>query len=155
MIGVDASALRDRLLAADSPSARFIILEDFLRARSTAIDVPPFVRVAVERIESTHGSLRVADLHQELDVSRKHLAVSFTRYVGISSKAYAQIARFLWTLGKLRDSTEVEWSRLAAEAGYSDQSHLVRDFRRVGAASPTEYLRKFAPGRDALLEAAG
>ncbi|MFL5483618.1 MAG: helix-turn-helix domain-containing protein [Gemmatimonadaceae bacterium] len=155
LIGADAGALRDRLLAADSPTARFMILEDFLSGRLSDSAIPEFVREAVERIESTHGSLRVADLHQELDVSRKHLAVSFTRYVGISSKAYAQIARFLWTLGKLRDSSGVDWSRLAAEAGYSDQSHLVRDFRRVGAASPTEYLRKFAPGRDALLEAAG
>ena len=72
-----------------------------------------------------------------------------------SAKAYAQITRLLWTLEQLRNSMVVEWSRLAAEAGYSDQSHLVRDFRRVGAASPTEYLRKFAPDRDALLEAAG
>jgi AraC-like DNA-binding protein len=155
LIGTNARELRDRLLAADSPSVRFVILEDFLRARSNAIDVPAFVREAVARIEFTHGSLRVADLHQELDVSRKHLAVSFTRYIGISAKAYAQIARFLWTLDQLRNSMVVEWSRLAAEAGYSDQSHLVRDFRRVGAASPTEYLRKFAPDRDALLEAAG
>jgi len=155
LIGADASALRDRLLAADSPSTRFMILEDFLHGLPSDIAIPAFVREAVGRIESTHGSLRVADLHQELDVSRKHLAVSFTRYVGISAKAYAQIQRFLWTLEQLRNSTVVEWSRLAAEAGYSDQSHLVRDFRRVGAASPTEYLRKFAPDRDALLEATG
>ena len=155
LIGGEASELRDELLAAESPSARFVVLEAFLRARSSAVAIPAFVRDAVERIESSHGSLRVADLHEELGVSRKHLAVSFARYVGISAKAYAQIQRFLWTLEQLRNSTDVEWSRLAAEAGYSDQSHLVRDFRRVGAASPTEYLRKFAPGRDALLEAAG
>ncbi len=154
LIGADARELRDRLLAADSPSARFSMLEDFVGTRSLT-EIPRFVRDAVARIEASHGSLRVADLHRELDVSRKHLAVSFTRYIGISAKAYAQIQRFLWTLEQLRNSTDVEWSRLAAEAGYSDQSHLVRDFRRVGAASPTEYLKKFAPDRDALLEAAG
>ena len=153
-IGADARELRDRLLAAESPGARFSILEDFVAARSLT-EIPRFVRDAVARIEASHGTLRVADLHHELDVSRKHLAVSFTRYVGVSAKSYAQIQRFLWTLEQLRNSTDVDWSRLAAEAGYSDQSHLVRDFRRVGAASPTEYLKKFAPDRDALLEAAG
>jgi AraC-like DNA-binding protein len=141
-------------LAADSPVARFAILETFLSALRKN-DIPPIVSHTVARVDATHGSLRVADLHKELDVSRKHLAVSFARYVGISAKSYAQIQRFLWTLEQLRNSSDVEWSRLAAEAGYSDQSHLVRDFRRVGAASPTEYLRKFAPDRDALLEAAG
>lgn len=154
LIGAEARELRDRLLTAQSPAARFSILEDFIAARSLA-EIPRFIRDAVARIEASHGSLRVADLHRELAVSRKHLAVSFTRYVGVSAKSYAQIQRFLWTLEQLRNSTDVDWSRLAAEAGYSDQSHLVRDFRRVGAASPTEYLRKFAPDRDALLETAG
>jgi AraC-like DNA-binding protein len=156
LIGPDAQVLRSRLLGGESHAARFAILEDFVRNRLTsAVQIPAFVRDAATRIENAHGCLRVADLHWELDISRKHLAVSFTRYVGISAKAYASIQRFVWTLERLRNSTVVEWSRLAIEAGYSDQSHLVRDFRRIGAASPTEYLRRFAPDRDALLEAAG
>lgn len=154
LVGERAMELRTALLSAQSPEARFGILEHFVRDRGST-EVPAFVRDAVNRIEATHGSLRVADLHQELGISRKHLAVTFNRYVGISAKAYARIQRFVWTLEQLRSHGEAEWSRLAAEAGYSDQSHLVRDFRRVGAASPTEYLRRFAPDRDALLEAAG
>src|SRR5215210_2739258 len=151
-IGADVHELRDRLLAVESPEARFAILESFVRSL-TKTDVPAFVSHTVLALEAAHGSLRVADLHKELDVSRKHLAVSFTRYIGISAKSYAQIQRFLWTLEQLRSASDVDWSRLALEAGYSDQSHLVRDFRAVGAASPTEYLRKFAPDLDALLDA--
>jgi AraC-like DNA-binding protein len=156
LVGSRAHDLGERLVAEESPGVRFATLEKSLRDRSTLdISIPPFVREAATRIERTHGCLRVAELHKELDVSRKHLAVSFTRYVGVSAKAYARIQRFVWTLEQLRNSADVEWSRIAAEAGYSDQSHLVRDFRRVGAASPTDYLRRFAPDRDALLEAAG
>jgi AraC-like DNA-binding protein len=156
IVGSDADDLRASLLAEESAGARFALLESFLRARlSLGSPSPAFVRDAATRIELAHGSLRVTDLHAEVDVSRKHLAVSFSRYVGVSAKAYARIQRFTWTLERLRESTDVDWSRIAAEAGYSDQSHLVRDFRRVGAASPTEYLRRFAPDRDALLDAAG
>ena len=156
LVGSDADDLRATLLTADSPGARFGILERFLRDRQTlGVPVPTFVRDAASRVELAHGCLRVADLHKELDVSRKHLAVSFNRYVGMSAKTYASIQRFVWTLERLRSNTDIEWSRIAAEAGYSDQSHLVRDFRRVGAASPTEYLRRFAPDRDALLETTG
>jgi AraC-like DNA-binding protein len=156
LVGTDADVLRERLIGADNPPARFVILEKFLRARiGRGLAIPEFIRQAATRLELTHGCVPVGELHQELDVSRKHLAVSFTRYVGIPAKAYARIQRFVWTLDRIRSSTSVEWSRIAAEAGYSDQSHLVRDFRRVGAASPTEYLRRFAPDRDALLEPAG
>ena len=153
LIGTEANDLREILFAAESPAARFVILEKLLRDRQASrSSVPEFVREAAMRLQQTHGNLRVAELHEELDVSRKHLAVSFNRYVGVSAKAYARIQRFVWTVDRLRGSTEIEWSRIAAEAGYSDQSHLVRDFRRVGAASPTEYLRRFAPDGDALLE---
>ena len=86
LIGTDARELRDRLLAEESPAARFSILEGFLVTRAVT-EIPRFVRDAFARIEASHGSLRVADLHHELDVSRKHLAVSFTRYAGVSAKS--------------------------------------------------------------------
>ena len=66
-MGADARELRDRLLAAESPQTRFSILEDFVAAQSLT-EIPRFVRDSVARIESSHGSLRVADPHRELDV---------------------------------------------------------------------------------------
>lgn len=77
------------------------------------------------------------------------------RTVGVSPKGYAQIQRFVWTLARLRESDGVDWSRLAATAGYSDQAHLVRDFRRVAFASPTEFLRARTPDSTALLDEVG
>ena len=156
LVGSDARELREKLLSAGSPLARFTILESLLRQlRPLSIQVPDFVRGAVTRLDETHGNVRVGELHEDLNVSRKHLAVSFNRYVGLSAKAYARTQRFVWTVDRLKESEDVEWSRIAAEAGYSDQSHLVRDFRRVGAASPTQNHRPFTPYRDALLEATG
>ena len=72
--------------------------------------------------------------------------------MGLSAKRYAAIRRFMWTLSQLRGQIAADWPKLAAEAGYSDQSHLARDFRRVGAATPTEYLRRATPGGDALID---
>ena len=156
VLGEDAATLRTSIAAASDPVERFSVLETFLlRRRRQENAAPDFVRNAVIRIEQAHGNLRVTELHHELAVSRKHLAVMFKHHVGISAKAYANVRRFVWTLQRLRESTSVDWSKLAAESGYSDQSHLVRDFRRLGAASPTEYLRHRAPEGDALLYDAG
>jgi len=96
--------------------------------------------------------VRVSELHEDLGVSRKHLTVAFTRAMGIPPKAYAQVRRFVWALGRLQESESVDWAKLAAGAAYADQSHLVRDFRRVADASPTEFLRKRSPDNTALLE---
>lgn len=151
-LGADGARLRENARIATSQEERFLILESYLQRQLNSQDaIPEFVSSAGEIIERDHGSLRVADLHKVVGVSRKHLAVSFTRYVGMSTKAYAKIQRFIWTLARLQQSTSVAWSNLAAEAGYSDQSHLVRDFQRIGAASPTDYLRRRAPDGSALL----
>jgi AraC-like DNA-binding protein len=156
LLGPPARELRALLLGAESPEERFAHLERFIVARLSAGVVPSTViRDAARLIEEAHGNLRVASLHAGLGGSRKQLWLRFARELGMSPKAYAQIQRFVWTLARLRESTSVEWPRLAVAAGYSDQSHLVRDFRRVASASPTEFLRTRSPDSTALLEAVG
>ncbi len=148
-----AAALRAELLSVSTPAERFEVLEGFLRRRLPDAATPSaFVSAAVEQIENAHGNLRVSSLHEDLGVSRKHLTVRFAREIGIPPKSYAQLRRFVWTLARLRQSESVDWAQLAAVAGYSDQSHLVRDFQRVAAASPTEFLRTRSPDNTALLE---
>lgn len=147
-----ADELRQQLLHAVSAETRFHLLEEFLRARCSLSDpASRLVRESVQRVEAAHGNLKISALHAELGVSRKHLATLFTREIGLTPKAFAGIQRFVWTLARIRESETVDWAQLAMDAGYSDQSHLARDFRRVAAASPTEFLRVRDPESTALL----
>jgi AraC-like DNA-binding protein len=156
LLGPSAGELRELLLAADSAEQRFVHLEQFI-GRHVAPSVIPSAMVcaAAGRIEQAHGNLRIASIHADLGVSRKQLWLRFAREMGMSPKAYARLQRFVWTLARLRESTSVEWPGLAAAAGYSDQAHLVRDFRRAAFASPTEFLRARTPDSTALLDEVG
>lgn len=156
MLGEPARALRDALMESAGPAQRFEHLERFLLGRLSSGSPPsPIVARVARRIEDAHGNLRVSEIHTELGVSRKQLWLRFGREMGTSPKAYAQLQRFVWTLARLRESEEVDWPRLAVMAGYSDQAHLVRDFRRVAFASPTEFLRTRTPDSTALLDGTG
>jgi len=61
-IGADARELRDRLLAPESPGARFCILEEFIAARALTA-IPAFVRDAVGRGQNKREGIhhRTAD----------------------------------------------------------------------------------------------
>jgi AraC-like DNA-binding protein len=156
LLGPSARELRALLLAAESAEQRFAHLERFLGGRLPPSALPStIVRDAARLIEEAHGCLRITAIHLALGVSRKQLWFRFTRDLGMSPKAYAQLQRFVWTLARLRESTSVDWPRLASAAGYSDQAHLVRDFRRVASASPTEFLRALTPASTALLDEVG
>lgn len=152
LMGREASELHDRLLAADTAYARFALLERFVRWRLKSNRAPHAVaQWAAARIEAAHGKLTVAALCREAGVSRKHLNALFGDQLGLSPKAYACVHRFAWVLGRIRQAADVDWSSLAYQAGYADQSHLVRDFQRHAGASPTEFLRARSPDGGAVL----
>src|SRR3954454_2934554 len=156
VVGPSAVTLRQRLLASQTAEERFGELEVFLKSRLLCHPASsPSVLTATRLIEAAHGNTRIDTLHGIFGVSRKQLWLRFRTELGMSPKSYAGLQRFIWTLARLRESTEVDWPRLALAAGYSDQSHLVRDFRRVAAASPTEFLRTRSPDSTALLDAPG
>jgi AraC-like DNA-binding protein len=156
LLGPPGEQLRVLLLGAESAAERFAQLERFLLCYLSPSRVPSsIVCEAVRGIEEVHGNLRITSMHSDLGVSRKQLWLRFGRELGLSPKAYAQLHRFVWTLARLRESTSVDWPALAAAAGYSDQSHLVRDFRRAAFASPTEFLRTRTPDSTALLDETG
>lgn len=57
---------------------------------------------------------------------------------GLTPKRHATLLRFNRALARPRDEA---WSLAAAEAGYADQAHLVREFRRFAGLTPGQYRR--------------
>lgn len=93
---------------------------------------------AVAALEASHGALRVEALADALHVSRQHLALQFRQQVGLSPKLFARICRFRRALALLREPSGYggDLAMLAAECGYFDQSHLIRDFRDFADGTP-------------------
>lgn len=92
---------------------------------------------AVAAIQATHGALPVEALADGLRISRQHLAQQFRQQVGITPKLFARICRFRHALALLRDpSRDGDLAALAADCGYFDQSHLIRDFRDFADGTP-------------------
>jgi AraC-like DNA-binding protein len=146
LLGAEARELRQRLLETPAIAARFRLVEAWLLERLTRGRRPhPATTWAVERIGASAGQLRIEELAKSSGYSRKHLAALFRREVGLTPKALARVHRFHAALASLRARSEVEWSRLAAECGYYDQSHLIRDFRSFSGCTPEEVVATAAP----------
>ncbi|MEX0407101.1 helix-turn-helix domain-containing protein [Aquibium sp. LZ166] len=144
MVGIDDLAdpeireLRQRLGEEHDWQRRFALVEAFLIARLDGGQAAsPEVAWAYDRILRRRGGERVADIATALGWSRKHLAERFRTEIGIGAKAVSRMARFNRALELARQETPRDWAGIAADCGYSDQAHLVREFRMFSGSSPT------------------
>lgn len=129
------ATLRERLLEAGSPAERFAILEELLLERLKG-EPDTAVGWAIAALER---GMRVSDVATRLGLLPRTLERRFTAKVGLTPKRYARVRRLQRVMRATRNSTASDWSLLAAQHGYCDQSHLVHEFRELADITPTDY----------------
>ena len=136
--GSDGRDLHERLIETPAAEARFAILEEFLLSRPwLSADRQPAVTAAMVAIEN-NPSIRMGDIHDRIGMSTKRLIGLFRAEVGLSPKAYARVRRLQAAL-RLLGASPVCGADVAAEVGYFDQAHFVRDFESFTGMTPTQY----------------
>lgn len=112
-----------------------IALCDLLNAR----EVDARVRVAVECIDRARGNIAMTRVAEAAGLTPRHLERLFYRHVGVGPKRLARIARFQRAI-VLLESGGMGGAETAADCGYADQAHFVRDFRLLAGCSPSAHL---------------
>lgn len=72
----------------------------------------------------------------------------FTMYVGAKPKEFQRIIRFQRALYTLQSQININPAQLAAECGYYDQPHLIKEFKSFSGYTPTEYISECTPFSD-------
>jgi AraC-like DNA-binding protein len=88
-----------------------------------------------------HGAVRFALHAVGVGLSQRRFIEVFKTEVGLTPKLLHRVQRFQRVLALARRATAPDWSRLALDCGYFDQSHLIRDFVAFSGFSPAEFLR--------------
>ena len=144
--GERASTLREQLLEAPTPAAKFALLEQEFRGRLRPRPlVHPAISFALRGLQTAPTDLRIAQLQTSTGYSPRRFTTLFTDAVGLTPKLYSRINRLRSVVERVARGGEVAWADLASEYGYYDQSHLTRDFREFSGVTPGEY-RPVAPG---------
>lgn len=101
---------------------------------------PPRWLVAAEELLRARFSERVtiAELAATVGVHPVHLAREFRRFHQCTIGEYTRRVRIERTCRQLRDSTE-SLATIACSAGFSDQSHFSRTFKRIIGMTPAAY----------------
>jgi AraC-like DNA-binding protein len=137
MWGPDGRSLRERLLDAPTPAAKFRVFEDVLGAHF-APKVDPAMQYAIAALKAGTPVSRVAE---QLGLLPRTFARRFSAIVGVNPKRFARVQRMQRILRVARRSRRLDWCALAAAHGYTDQAHLIHEFRDLADMTPSEYMR--------------
>ena len=72
--------------------------------------------------------------------SERWLHALFRSYVGVGLKWVIVRSRLVKVLQHVNSSEETPWAQLAADLGYSTQSHLINDFKKLIGRTPSEFI---------------
>jgi AraC-like DNA-binding protein len=149
LFGARAASLGADVLAHDDDLSGLAIVESFLRGLRPAADEAMVLAGEVcARIAEDRAISRVDQLVDALGISVRRLQRLFSDYVGVSPKWVIQRYRLLEAVERVPASATPNWAALAADLGYADQAHFIRDFKRLVGRTPADYARGLAPGAD-------
>ncbi|MGR3938249.1 helix-turn-helix domain-containing protein [Streptomyces sp. BRA346] len=148
VLGARAAEIHERMREQPGWEERFALLGSYLRARVAAADeATPVRREIVEAwawLARHRGAGTLRGLAEHVALSPRRLTALFRAETGLSPKQAARLMRFEHAKGTVARSfaagAPADLARVAADCGYYDHSHLVRDFRQYTGVSPTVWL---------------
>lgn len=120
----------ERLAAATARHARRVSQRSTAAAR--ALDV----------VRQTSGRMTVERIADGMGVALRTLRREVRRDAGVSLKEYARVTRFVRAVTLADRSDRPAWAAIAADSGYCDQSHLVRESRAIAGLAPVQVFRE-------------
>ncbi len=115
------------------------ILSALVGERTITRGIPRWLRSAREMLDGHFGEpVSLRGLARQAGVHPVHFAAAFRRFHGCSVGEYLRRRRLQYTRARLADP-EVPLAQVAAEAGFADQSHLTRTFKRFIGMTPSRY----------------
>jgi AraC-like DNA-binding protein len=131
------TVLLDQLNETVELSERLNILENFLVNR---LIKQSSAHPAIESALQLMGPFaKVKNLVTRSGLSHRHFIKLFSESVGMTPKSYQRVTRFNYALRMNKMNPILSWADIASESGFTDQSHLDREFSIMAGITPTEY----------------
>jgi AraC-like DNA-binding protein len=127
--------------AHDDPAAAVGLVDEALATWPNVSPLPMTrpMNALVAHMADDRTITRVDGLADRLGVGTRRLQRLFADHVGVSPKWVINRFRLHEAAERAGGGEPVDWAGLAADLGYSDQAHLVREFRAAIGAPPERY----------------
>jgi AraC family transcriptional regulator len=107
---------------------------------NSGLQRPAWLDRAVDRIRAEYReALTVTELAADAGVHRSHFVRSFHRHIGCTVGEFIRRRRIDWASEELRRADGPRIADLSLLAGFSDQAHFTRTFKRITGHTPARF----------------
>ena len=131
----DSTALKSIMASSTNLKSLAIGLDKYFLNRVQDIKMNELVYETARLIEK--GS-KLKEIKLKTGISNQHLGRLFHKHIGLSPKKFEKIARFQ----RMKNSLNVadnNFSDLAVQFGYYDQSHLINECNEITGSTPYQF----------------
>jgi AraC-like DNA-binding protein len=161
LLGITSSELRDTIITIDEIfGLEGIELQEKLSEQSTIQEKLSLLNHFFKTLEAkkpmsnqliadaslnfiikTKGQFSLKQLVDYTGYTERHIERKFTECVGLNPKKFGNIVKIHSFLKLLKNKSEdTNLTTISYDAGFSDQSHLIREFKKHTGMTPKEYL---------------
>lgn len=139
VLGSEANRIWQRLTDCTNPCARLSVLEDWMLkiTSSKSLEIKLWNRIE-QKFRSLEFKSKSA-LSSELGYSYKHSLKLITQMTGLHPKVIDRVYRINYLLRAISRQPSVHWAKMACHFGYSDQSHMIKEFKTFTGFTPVEF----------------
>lgn len=141
LFGEGILQLREEILAQASPADVFACAETWLMANQLEGKDPDDALVDMVEGLRANATESYSKIISSYPKSQKHLIDQFKKYLGLTPKYYHRLLRFNEILQLIHKSQTIEWSQIAYQCEYSDQSHFIKEFKHFSGINPQKFIR--------------
>lgn len=113
------------------------LVENFLLRQSHTLRSVRPLDQALRLLLDANGNMPVEKTASLSCLSLKQFERKCRDYIGMNPKTYARILRFSKAYRLHEAHPHLSWIKIAYEAGYFDQMHMIRDFKTFAGVNPS------------------
>lgn len=144
IFGRHGSLLYEKLSENPYLESRLQILNTFFIKQSSRKEHSNqgLIHSTLNYILKNKGAVTVNHLVKYTGYTERHIERIFNESIGLNPKKFGNIVKLHFFLNLLKyKSIQSNITDLCYEAGYSDQSHLIKVFKKYTGITPTQYLK--------------
>lgn len=142
IFGNEILELREKIISKKTSEEKFICAEKWIINKFDEDKTPPLELLNVMGKLETESVTNYGKIVGDYPKTQKHLIDQFKKYVGLTPKYYQRMLRFNEILQQINQSENIEWSQVAYQCEYSDQSHFIKEFKHFSGINPQKFLKQ-------------